>query len=131
MTTQQLLDERYGRATSRRTRAWAWSVLGVVVLAAAAWFAWVTIARYATAATGTATAYRVVDARTVSVTFQVAAPAGAKPVCVLEADDQDHGIVGWKVVHLPAVGAGGATFTQAIPTVAAATTGLVNSCWVP
>ena len=70
------------------------------------------------------------DARTVVIDFQVTAPAGRDVACALEALDADHGVVGWRIVQLPASDQPARAFRESIPTVALATTGLVNACWV-
>ncbi|MCR2784358.1 MULTISPECIES: DUF4307 domain-containing protein [unclassified Microbacterium] len=129
MTTQQLLDERYGRRTSRRaTRAW-WITVAIVAVAATTALGWSTVATSMASVDADATGYEVVDERTVTVTYQVVAPTDATVACALEAQDVEHGVVGWRVVE-HAVQAGQAqAFTDTIPTVAGATTGLLNSCW--
>ena len=62
--------------------------------------------------------------------FQVTAPAGAAFACALEALDEEFGVVGWRVVEYRAIGGELAGLRETVPTVARATTGLVNSCWV-
>lgn len=129
MTTQEMLDERYGR-TRRGGRRWfiviAAAVAAVVVVA----FAWMTVANSLASVDADATGFQVVDERTVVVEFQVSAPAGSTVACVLEAQDQEHGVVGWKVVELPAAESHATAYRETVPTVAHATTGFVNSCWV-
>jgi hypothetical protein len=131
MTTQQMLDERYGRRTSRRRRIVWWSIVGVLAVAATAALGWSTVARTLASVDVEDTGYLVVDERTVTVSFQVSAPAGQDIACALEAQDTEHGIVGWRVVEYPATDGPARAFTETIPTLALATTGLVNSCWVP
>lgn len=130
MTTPEMLDERYGRTRSPHARMRAWIAGVVVAVLVGALLIWMAFGGSAGAADATATGYQVVDARTVSLTFQVSAPTGSDVVCVLEADDEDHGIVGWKVVRLPRSAEHTHAYTETIPTVAVATTGLVNTCWV-
>jgi len=130
MTTQQMLDERYGRTRSPHARLWAWIIGVIAAVAVGALLVWMAFGNSAEAVDATATGYQVVDARTVSLTFQVTAPTGSEVVCVLEADDEDHGIVGWKVVHLAASTSHTHAYSETVPTVGHATTGLVNTCWV-
>jgi hypothetical protein len=53
-----------------------------------------------------------------------------RPVhCIVEAQDEEFGIVGWRLVTYPGSEHSRA-FTEHVPIVSAATTGLVNSCWV-
>ncbi len=129
MTTQQILDERYGRRTSRRRSRLGWIALGVVAVGATVALGWSTVATSMSSVDVDATGYAVVDDHTVTVTFQVVAPRDATVACALEAQDEEHGIVGWRVIELPLEGGRTQAFTETIPTTAEATTGLVNSCW--
>jgi hypothetical protein len=70
------------------------------------------------------------DAHTVTVSFQISAPADRPVHCILEAQDEEFGIVGWKVIEYPGSAQRARAFTEHIPVVGEATTGLVNSCWV-
>lgn len=130
MTTQQLLDDRYGRRTSRRRRIWGWGVVAVVAVTATTALSWTTVARTISSVEAVDTGYNVADEHTVTVSFQISAPAGRAVACALEAQDEDHGIVGWRVVEYPASDELTRAFTEEIPTLALATTGLVNGCWV-
>jgi hypothetical protein len=130
MTTTQILDDRYGRSSSRRTtRFWVvFATIGIALaIAAAGWYAFATPASSIDATT---TGFELADG-SATVSFQVAAPAGSALACVLEAQDEEHGIVGWKVVEYPPADAHSQAFRETIPVTAEATTGLVNSCWVP
>lgn len=128
--TQQMLDERYGRRRSTGRRVIGWTVVGAVAVGLVGWVGWGTVARSIDEIDDDLTAFEVVDAHTVSVTFQITSPPGRGVACVLEAQDEEHGIVGWRVVEYPAVDTHARAFSEEIPTVALATNGLVNSCWV-
>ena len=130
LSTQQMLDDRYGRRTSRRRRLVWWSVVGTLAVAATAALGWSTIAQSLNAVDVTGTGYNVADEHTVSITFQITAPVGRDVACALEAQDEEHGVVGWRIVEYPASEQHSRAFTETIPTVALATTGLVNTCWV-
>ena len=127
MTTAQELDERYGRTRTRRT---PWIIAGVVALLLVGAFGWMIVSQSMNSVDADDLGYELVDEHTVDVRFQVSGVQGKDIVCVVEALDEEFGVVGWKVVEIPA----GASHTQAlsasVPTVAAATTGLVNTCWV-
>ncbi|KHK98470.1 transcriptional regulator [Microbacterium mangrovi] len=132
MTTQAMLDERYGRTRARTSRIRSTVLSGIVIAVIIGVIAWMSFGNQSNSVGATATSYKVVDASSTTITFQLTAPAGARVACVLEADDTDHGIVGWRVIEYPASPAGhNRTLTEQIPTVGRATTGLVNSCWVP
>ncbi len=97
---------------------------------AAVAFLWQTVATSAQSVSADTTSFVVVDEHTVEVNVQISAPAGAAVACALEAQDVEHGVVGWRVVEFAASDAHTQAFQERIPTVAAATTGFVNSCWV-
>jgi hypothetical protein len=130
MTTQELLDDRYGRTRrpGRRRAAWV-AVIAVAALAVGA-LAWVTISSTLDDVRADDTGFTVVDEHAVSVSFQVSGPTGREIACALEALDPEFGVVGWKVIVLPPAGEVTRAFTETVPTIARATTGLVNSCWV-
>jgi len=129
MTTQQMLDERYGR-TRRRGSRWVIIVAVAVGAVAIGAFAWLTVSNSINSVDVDTTGFQVVDGRTVTLEFQVSAPAGSSIACTLEAQDAEHGVVGWKVVEIPASETHARAFRETIPTVAEATTGFVNSCSV-
>ncbi|WP_322411855.1 DUF4307 domain-containing protein [Microbacterium invictum] len=129
MTTHQMLDERYGRTRSRAPR---WLVVSGVVVAAAVIVGagWMTVAGALDDVDARTTGFQLVDDGSVRIDFQVTAPPGRSVACALEAQDADHGVVGWKVITLDETDGTARAFQESIPTVAEATTGLVNSCWV-
>jgi Domain of unknown function (DUF4307) len=129
MTTQDMLDQRYGRVSSPRRR-WTIGIIGAVAVVVVGLFAWMTVAATADDVDVDTTGFTVDDARAVTLSFQISAPEGRTVACVLEAQDEDHGIVGWKVVELPPSDLRARAFREVIPTTAEATTGLVSDCWV-
>lgn len=126
---QAELDDRYGR--SRRSRRGRWIALGIVSAAIVGYFGWTTVAQAMDSVDVDNVAFREVDAHSVTIDFQVTLRAGEAVTCAIEAQDTDHGIVGWRIVEYPASEAHTRSFTETIPTVAAATTGLATSCWIP
>jgi len=128
--TSALLDDRYGRTTTRSRRAW-WIVVGVLAAALVGYLAWSTVARSMDSVDVDTTGFHSVDAHGITVDFQVTLRAGEPLACALEAQDTEHGVVGWRVVEYPADEAHTRRFSETIPTVALATTGLVTSCWIP
>ncbi|WP_295840372.1 DUF4307 domain-containing protein [uncultured Microbacterium sp.] len=131
MTTQAQLDDRYGRTRSPRRRFAGWAVVAVLALGAIGFLAWTTVSNSLGSVTATDTGFTVVDDRSVSATFQITAPTGQPVACALEARDEEHGTVGWRVVEYPASEDHTRAFTEQIPTLSLATTGFVNACWVP
>lgn len=130
MTTQALLDDRYGRTRSLRARVISWSVIGALAAAVFGLVAWSTWSGAADAVDADVTTFTVDDTHSITVALQFTAPIGASVACALEAQDPEHGVVGWRVVEYPASASHAQAFIETIPTVAEATTGFVNSCWV-
>lgn len=130
MTTQAQLDERYGRARGGRLRP-GWIAVGAVALAAIGWLSWTTISSTIDDVGIDDLGFEVTGEHAVEVSFQFTAPAGRDVACALEALDEDFGVVGFTVFEYPAGESHAQKHRETIPTVAEATTGLVNSCWVP
>jgi hypothetical protein len=129
MTTQDMLDERYGRHRSPGRR---WVVAGALLggAVAVALVVWFAVAGSIDAVDYDTTGFEVVDEHSVVLSFQVTAPAGRAVACAVEAQDSEHGVVGWRVVEYPASDLHARAFRESVPTTSAATTGFVNSCWV-
>ncbi|WP_336632595.1 MULTISPECIES: DUF4307 domain-containing protein [unclassified Microbacterium] len=125
------LDDRYGRRRSGARRRGPWIAFGIVVVAVIGYFGWSTVAQSIETVDVDNTAFHLVDEHSVTVSFQVTLRRGAAVTCAIEAQDTDHGVVGWRVVQYPADDAHTRSFTETIPTVAEATTGLATSCWIP
>ncbi|GAA2970408.1 hypothetical protein JOD63_000872 [Microbacterium terrae] len=129
MTTQDMLDDRYGR---RRSPGRTWAIIGgaVVGVALLGFVAWGVVADSVEAVDADTTGFAVVDQHSVTVNFQFTAPTGRSVACAIEAQDVEHGVVGWKVVEFAASEDHARAFRETIPTTAEATTGFVNACWV-
>lgn len=130
VSTQRKLDDRYGRARGVRGR-WPWIVVGTVAVAAIGYFGWTTVAQSIDTVDVDPIGFVVNDAHSVTVTFQVTLRTDAAVTCAIEAQDTEHGVVGWRVVEYPADPAHTRRFSETVPTIAEATTGLATSCWIP
>ncbi|MCR2762290.1 DUF4307 domain-containing protein [Microbacterium sp. zg.B48] len=129
MTTQDMLDERYGRTRSPR-RSWTIGIVAAIAVILVGLFAWMTVAGTLDDVRADATGFTVLDPHAVEISFQITAPEGRSVACALEAQDEEHGVVGWKIVEYPASELRSRAFREKIPTTAPSTTGLVNACWV-
>ena len=127
MTTPEQLDERYGRTRTRRT---PWIIAGVVALLGVGAYGWMTVAQSMNSVDADDLGFDLVDEHTVDVRFQISGAQGKDVVCIVEALDEEFGVVGWKVIELPASDSHSTAHAATIPTVSAETTGLVNTCWV-
>lgn len=128
MTTAQELDDRYGR--TRNARRNVWIIGGVLSALAIALVTWMTIFNAQQSVDFDDLGYAVVDEHTVDIDFQITSMPERDLVCAVQALDEEFGVVGWKVLEIPASDAHTQRFSTSIPTVAEATTGLVKSCWV-
>lgn len=124
---QAELDDRYGR----RRRRWPWAVLAVVVAGAVGYLGWSVVSQSMNQVDADTTGFQLIDRHSVEVRFQVTAQRGAAITCAVEAQDTEHGVVGWRVIEYPADPSHTRAFSETIPTVAEATTGFVTSCWIP
>ncbi|MEH3089760.1 MAG: DUF4307 domain-containing protein [Microbacterium arborescens] len=131
MSTQLKLDQRYGRTRERRSRRLAVGAAAVLGAGVLGLVAWTTVAGAIDSVDTDATGFSVTDEHSVVVSFQVSGASGRPLACALEAQDTEHGVVGWRVVEYPADEGLTRAFTETIPTVALATNGLVTSCWIP
>ncbi|MDR6865617.1 hypothetical protein J2Y69_000199 [Microbacterium resistens] len=127
VTTPAQLDERYGRTPRGRL---PWIVVGIVAAVVIGIAGWLTVRSSSDSVDITGTGYEVVDEHTVTVSFQITAPRDRTVHCIVEAQDEEFGIVGWRVVEYPASADHSRAFVETVPTLGLATTGLVNACWV-
>lgn len=127
MTTALELDERYGR--TRNTRM-LWIIGGAIAVIVVILAGWMTVNQSMNSVGADDLGYEVVDAHSVTVRYQVTEPQGRDVFCAVQALDEEFGVVGWKVVEIPADGSHSQHVSTTIPTVSEATTGLVKTCWV-
>ena len=128
--TQDLLDDRYGRRRGPRGRI-GWIVVGVIVAAVVGYLSWTTVASAVDTVDVDGTGFVWHDAHSVSVQFQITVRPGVPVTCALEAQDTEHGVVGWRVVEYPASEEHSRAYTETITTTSEATTGFASSCWIP
>ncbi|MEP6842546.1 MAG: DUF4307 domain-containing protein [Pseudolysinimonas sp.] len=72
----------------------------------------------------------VVNSHLVELREQVTVDPGTKVSCSFQALSENFSIVGWKVVHFPAVAQRNRVFTERLRTSAPAVSGLIGSCWL-
>lgn len=129
-TTQQTLDERYGRVRRRgRVRAF-WAIVIVAAVGGFGYLAWHTVAGAMSTVDPDDLGFEVRDGSAVTVSFQFRAPDDREVACIVSALDEEFGTVGWKVFEYGPEDGRMQRHTEEVPTLAEATTGLVNSCWV-
>jgi hypothetical protein len=108
-----------------------WWVLATIgILLGCAMAVWWGLASTIGKPSWTVMSYRVIDDRTVDVTYLLARPTRQDVTCVISALDQSFGTVGLVNVHVPGSEASSVQLTTRVRTTARAVTGVVQSCVV-
>lgn len=105
---------------------WAVGIVGCSI--AVALIVWVGIRTTVGKINATTVSYRVVDERSVTVSFDVHRPPGTALVCEVQALAQNFGVVGSVRVPVPASAEQSTALTVTVKTASLAVTGLVESC---
>jgi hypothetical protein len=126
------LAARYGRAPASRRRDRRMLIaLGIVVaIVVVVWFAWVGTGNVASQVEARDTGFTILDAHQVRVDYDVSVPVGESAACALQALNQSHAIVGWKVVEIEASDRFTRSVTQTVRTSQPSVTGLIYRCWL-
>jgi hypothetical protein len=126
------LDARYGRgATKRRRDRWiAVSAAIAVAVVVGAWVIWAGLDLASGGIDATDVGHRVIDDRSVSVTYRVSMSPGATAACALQVQNEAHGIVGWRIVDIPASKLDTRSFTDVVRSSELGETGLIDRCWL-
>lgn len=130
MTTQAELDDRYGRTPRPGLKRTWWIIVATVAALAIGVMSWFTIAGQQYTVSGDDLGFQVNDAHSVSVKFQFVTSPNTPVTCVLEALDEEFGVVGFRVIDYAATPDLQRTFTEDIRTVGEATTGVLKGCWI-
>ncbi|MFZ4894037.1 DUF4307 domain-containing protein [Plantibacter sp. Mn2098] len=131
-TPQAALDARYGRTpgSAKRDKRVLWIVAASFVVVFAAWVIWAGFDGNSATIETRDTAHELIDATTVSVSFEVTAPQNTPLACAVKAMNEQFAIVGWKVIELPPSDQRTRNFTETVRTTEQSNTGLVQECWV-
>lgn len=120
--------ERYGDRSAPLPRRTVVAVASLVAVVSVAWIGWAALGRPDARIKGTTVGYRVLDATTVEVTYDVSRPPGTEVDCVLRALDRAKATVGTVTVRVPAQEQQSVRRTDRLRTTGPAVTGLVRSC---
>lgn len=128
MTTD--LDTRYGRTPtrSRRQRLIAIAAGVGTALVVLAWVVWAGLFSPAATLDSRDVGYDVAADDRLVLRFEVSVAAGSTVRCALEAQNEQHAIVGWKVIELPASDTYTRVFEEDIVTSEPAVVGLISEC---
>jgi hypothetical protein len=130
--TSAALDERYGR-TRHAARRDRWVVIAVAILFAAvfaAWVVWAGLDNGQGSLDSRTIGFRPVEERAMEVTWEVSVTPGTEVSCALQVQNKVHGIVGWKIVELPASDRYTRQFTETVRTTQPGVTALIYRCWL-
>jgi len=130
MTTNQTLDERYGRKPTRfssRTRLW---IAASALLAI--FFAWAIGVTFFAPATVTASVagYEVIDSEHTVIRFSVDKPANRQAVCAARVLNKAFGVVGYKEISIAANQDASGVISTSVNTTETGVSGLVDRCWL-
>ncbi|MFP7761037.1 DUF4307 domain-containing protein [Marisediminicola sp. LYQ134] len=127
------IAERYGRTPdrARRRRVFGWSAAIAFVAVLVAWVWWGGLSGTTSQLQTFDTGHSVIDETAVSVTWQLTVTPGEAVSCALQAQNEAHGIVGFKIVDLPPSELRTRSITEVVATTELPVTGLIYSCWLP
>lgn len=108
-----------------------WSLGAFIVVVFGAWVLWAGLLAPAANVNAVDVAHTVVDEHSVDVTYQLTVAPGTAAMCAIQAQDNQHSIVGWKIVEIPASDTRTRELTESVKTVDTAVTGLIYRCWLP
>ncbi len=131
--TQNRLDERYGRtARSAKTNRTIGVVAGIGFAAVlGTWLWWGGVLETPSQLQYRDIAHTIVDDTEVSVTYEITTAPGTEVSCAVNALNASYGIVGWRIVDIPAGERWTRVFDTTLRTSEPAVTGLLYECWLP
>lgn len=132
-STQQRLDERYGRTPGADRRTRRQMIIAGVIFAVVftAWVVWGGLSGTNAALETRDLGYSAVTPTTIDVRWEVSATPGDEVTCALQALNESFGIVGWRIVELGASTERTRIFVETIRTAEQAVTALPYRCWLP
>jgi hypothetical protein len=127
------LEARYGRSPRSRgvERRVLWALGGIIAVVFAAWVVLVAFDGTSASLETNDVAHEIIDEHSVRVSFTVNVAPGTETVCAVQALNEDHAIVGWKIVEIPASAERNRVITETVRTSQQSNTGLINTCWLP
>ena len=130
MTTDQTLDERYGRKPSRfssRVRIWVAAIALLTIFFG--WATWVTFFAPPTS-TASVAGYEVIDSAHTVIRFTVDKPANRAAICAARVMNKAYSVVGYKEVSIAANQDASGVITVSVNTTETGVSGLVDRCWL-
>ena len=128
MTTD--LDARYGRTPQRARRRRLIAIAAGIgtALVLGAWVVWAGLFAPDATLESRDLGFELSSDDLVVVRFEVSVAPGATVRCAVEAQNEQHAVVGWKIVELPASDTYTRTFEEHVVTSEPAVVGLISEC---
>ncbi|MFN4001875.1 DUF4307 domain-containing protein [Microcella sp.] len=132
-STQQRLDERYGRTAGAERRTRTGMIIAGVVFAIVftAWVVWGGLSGTNAELETRELGYANVTDTSIDVRWEVSTTPGTEVSCAIQALNESFGIVGWRIVDLPASSERTRVLTETLRTAERPVTGLPYRCWLP
>lgn len=132
-STQQRLDERYGRTPGAERRQRTLMIVAGVVFAVVftAWVVWGGLSGTNAAIETRELGYANVTERSIDVRWEVSVAPETEVHCAIQALNESFGIVGWRIIELPPSPERTRMFIETVRTAEPAVTGLPYRCWLP
>lgn len=129
MTTSEL-DVRYGRTPGRGLRRRVVAVAAAIATAAVltAWLLWAGLLAPTATLDARDVGFVIASDDEIVLRFEVSATPGTTARCALEAQNEQHAIVGWKVIELPPSESFTRQYEELIVTSEPAVIGLISTC---
>jgi hypothetical protein len=127
------LNARYGRTANRRRRNVIFALVfgGAIAIVFAAWAIWVGLFQPTASIDFDSTGQSRVTSNELRVTWQLSVDSGTPTRCAIQALDTNFGIVGWKIVSIPASSLASRRVSTVVRTAQPAVSGNVYQCWIP
>ncbi|MEY2698804.1 MAG: hypothetical protein RL720_760 [Actinomycetota bacterium] len=134
MSTENTLDDRYGRSSKPRgplRRNLSVIIPSVVIIVGLViWAATTDVLGFGPSVETRDLGFKDLTESSITVEFELTATPGHEVACAIQAQNTSFAIVGWKVFIYPPSEQRIRDITETIKTSQLATTGLVYQCWL-
>lgn len=126
------IANRYGRTPSKRRRdRLIYLVAGLAAaIVVVAWVVWAGLDQAGGTIDAEDKGSSILGNRAVQIDYQVSMPVGRAASCALQVQNEAHGIVGWKVVKVPASSRYTESYRDVVRSAEQGVTGLIYRCWL-
>ncbi|MES2094165.1 MAG: DUF4307 domain-containing protein [Actinomycetota bacterium] len=123
---------RYGRTPAKKRRDRLIYLVGAATAATVlvTWVTWAGLNQTGNTLESQDRGAKVIDDRTVSISYQVSMPVGGTASCALQVQNESRGIVGWRIVALPPSTRYTTSYTDTVLSSERGVTGLIYRCWL-